>query len=674
VTRRPGQPRRLLDGGAQWPGEGSAADLLGRSLPTPEPDDFAQKRIWRMVSAGLPGSGRPKARRWVMALATMTAATGAAMFIFLRNGLGTEPPARLELTAGTVLAAAPEGSWNTVEAGVTLPEATRLRTDHQSRAIVATSRSAVLLSPATDLALESLGQSTFLRLSGGEVVAQVEPRLKREAFVVQTTRYRVTVKGTIFSVRERAADDVSVSVSRGLVEVSGDGKVWHVPAGHSWQSRDPEAQAADNIPARDRDLLEPAAVPGPRSSIRVEGANDLQVSEGGVEIGPPPVTWDAPVGSYHFVGTASAGKAEGDATTSAGVPVTVRLVVTAPVVLAVDNSVNTPPAPKPSSEASTPTPPSAPLTVSAPEEATVQEHRNAPHYRTRKGSAKSESKSAPKVALALEPRASIGASSSTTTAPVAEQGDQTPWAAPPSITEPAPSPAQSSPTTPLPSPATQPQKGVAALSPQEQPQKPPTPAPAPQGQISTADAYSSAVALMHDGRNEDAAREFELIAQGHGAHAGLALVELARLRQRRLGDPDGALRAYLRYEKEYPEGALMQEVELSVIELRLERSDLAGALSQMDRFLDEHPNSEKAPEVHLLRGNVLRDRGDCKGAIREYRHVTGATIEDDALYFTAACQQKLGNEDEAAGTLRDYVTRFPSGRHLREAQQALTGR
>src|SRR5579872_2419646 len=187
----------------------------------------------------------------------------------------------------------------------------------------------MVVSPGTDVGLESLGEASFLRLSAGEVVASVEPRQAGHHFVIQTTRYTVTVKGTIFSVRERGPDDVVVSVSRGLVEVSGPGGAWDVPAGHSWSSKTPAALGTDTIVTRDRSLLEPAGTSGQRSGIRVDGPEGTVVSEGGVEIGPSPVSWNAPVGHYHFVGSTRGGKAEGDAATRAGVSATVHLVPSA---------------------------------------------------------------------------------------------------------------------------------------------------------------------------------------------------------------------------------------------------------------------------------------------------------------------------------------------------------
>ena len=65
--------------------------------------------------------------------------------------------------------------------------------------------------------------------------------------------------------------------------------------------------------------------------IQVQG-DGLEVSEGGLDLGPAPVSWNAPIGQYHFVGKAAAGQAEADAAASPGSSATVTLAV-APAVL-----------------------------------------------------------------------------------------------------------------------------------------------------------------------------------------------------------------------------------------------------------------------------------------------------------------------------------------------------
>ncbi|MHB8420886.1 MAG: outer membrane protein assembly factor BamD [Myxococcales bacterium] len=628
---------RLTQGGAERPGEKGAAELLAR-LPEPEADELAQERVWRALSpafprtrgtlwfsppaaawssGSVPAPGRP--RRWALALIPAAAATAAVLAFALRGAFAGPASARLAMTAGAVLAAAPEHGWSAAEAGARLPAASRLRTGGQARAVVALSRAALLVDPGSDLGLESLDRHVFLRLSGGRLVAEVERRRAGESFEVQTTRFRVTVKGTIFSVTERSADDVEVSVSRGLVEVSGAGSVWQVAAGQSWRSRTASERGADDIPAHDRQLLEETSNAGPLAPIRVTGPAGPEVSEEGVELGPTPLTWDAPVGRYHFVGS-TGGEAEGDAATSVGVGTTVALTVARHA-----TAIPTPTPTPTSTSTSTPTPASTPTPTAIHRPIVLNRH-------------------APSIVPAI------------------------------SKSEPAPAPAPKPELLArLDRPAAPPSAADFTTPPQPAPV--PFPAPPPPPPIVVApDRYAEAVSLSRSGRYHEAEQALEAIAGSRGPHADLALYDLGRLRQTRLGDAAGALRAFVRYEAEYPKGSLAQEVELSAIEIELGRDDLPGALSQMQRFLAEHPDSERAPEVHVLRGDALRQRGDCRGALREYARGGGSGREDDALYFTAFCQQRLGEAEDAADSLRNYLKTFPNGHHLREVRAALGGR
>ncbi len=279
MTRPPEEPRPLLNGGAESPDDQAAALLLSR-LPAVREDRVARERIRRAL-----GQARRRPHWEWRPLAALAGAGVAVVALVLSFGSGAkrQAPAILELAAGHVLLGAAQGDWFGGQAGACLAAESRVRTDGTSRAMISLARSAVVAEAATDVGLEALGPDTLLRLSGGRLVAEVDPRRANESFVILTTRYRVTVKGTIFSVREQAPDDVEVSVSRGRVEVAGAGEVWSVAAGQLWSSRHPSALAKDSITEAERRLLDGAIHPGPRSPIEVVGDN-LLVSAGGVQL------------------------------------------------------------------------------------------------------------------------------------------------------------------------------------------------------------------------------------------------------------------------------------------------------------------------------------------------------------------------------------------------------
>ena len=204
----------------------------------------------------------------------------------------------------------------------------------------------------------------------------------------------------------------------------------------------------------------------------------------------------------------------------------------------------------------------------------------------------------------------------------------------------------------------------------------PLPAPPESSRVATADAsdaYTKAKQLLARGEPAAAAAAFTSIVERRGPHRELALYELGRVRQRELGDTDGALAAFRRYRADFPAGALSREVELSLIDLELGRgqpADRAAALEGISAFLRDNPASERGAEMHLLRGNLLRERGDCADAILDYQQAGGSSA-GDALWFTAFCQRKLGQQSQAQSSLRDYLVHFPSGVHRAEATAAL---
>src|SRR5262249_23275259 len=116
--------------------------------------------------------------------------------------------------------------------------------------------------------------------------------------------------------------------------------------------------------------------------------------------------------------------------------------------------------------------------------------------------------------------------------------------------------------------------------------------------------------LERDHHYDEAAQLFAQVADAHGTRSALALYELGHLQQQNLAQPDRALATFERYQREYPQGTLSQEVEISIIELQLGRRAYDDALTRMNAFLSQHANSERASEVHLRRADVLRARGD----------------------------------------------------------------
>jgi ferric-dicitrate binding protein FerR (iron transport regulator) len=166
-----------------------------------------------------------------------------------------------------------------------------------------------------------------------------------------------------------------------------------------------------------------------------------------------------------------------------------------------------------------------------------------------------------------------------------------------------------------------------------------------------------------------------MLAAG-GPLAEIAQYEIGVIEDEDLRDPRQAVVTWDRYRTRYPGGLLRTEADLSVIEALSRTGERGRALAEAREFLTRHPNSERRSEVARLAGDLTRERGDCAGAIALYDQALSsrpATDDaDDASFHRAACLGRAGDARGSAG-LREYLKRFPLGRHAGEAQRLLSG-
>jgi hypothetical protein len=80
--------------------------------------------------------------------------------------------------------------------------------------------------------------------------------------------------------------------------------------------------------------------------------------------------------------------------------------------------------------------------------------------------------------------------------------------------------------------------------------------------------------------------------------------------------------------------------------------------------------------VARVAGDLSRTHGDCKTAVGFYETAARARGEsataDDASFHRAACLAALGDA-RAAAAAREYLARFPLGRHAVDVQRLLAG-
>jgi outer membrane protein assembly factor BamD (BamD/ComL family) len=171
------------------------------------------------------------------------------------------------------------------------------------------------------------------------------------------------------------------------------------------------------------------------------------------------------------------------------------------------------------------------------------------------------------------------------------------------------------------------------------------------------------------------ARYQRMVAEG-GPQAEVALYEMAVIQGEDLHDWRQALDTWGRYRQQHPAGLLRPEADISVIEALTRLGDQPRALAEARAFLDRHPASERRAEVARIAGDIQRRRGDCRAAIAFYDLAARARQStpdvDDATFHRAACLAWLG-DGRAQAAARDYLSRFPFGRHAAEVQRLLAG-
>jgi len=159
-------------------------------------------------------------------------------------------------------------------------------------------------------------------------------------------------------------------------------------------------------------------------------------------------------------------------------------------------------------------------------------------------------------------------------------------------------------------------------------------------------------------------------ARGSDLRAQVALYEAARLYRDALGDVGRAITTLRELRQRFPGGALSAEAELSLAELLPRVGKYREALEVSAATLASRPGRDRADQLHLLRGDLLRaGLGDCAAASLEYAAADGArheSVADPAAFGHALCLEKLGRATEARVAFERYLTR-PNARHASEA-------
>ena len=196
--------------------------------------------------------------------------------------------------------------------------------------------------------------------------------------------------------------------------------------------------------------------------------------------------------------------------------------------------------------------------------------------------------------------------------------------------------------------------------------------PAPAPDLKDAAPAPDCLSLARRGQTRDAEACFLKRAEGSGLGAEMALYEVARLRRDVLADADGALRALTEYGRRFPSGSLRREADMSQLELLVQLGRSEDALKQSDALLSSSASGERAAELHLLRGHILRKaQSRFAAAAREYELAENAGAHGgETTYFRALCLDALGRTAEAAALFSQYLEQ-PQRPYAEDAKRRL---
>jgi hypothetical protein len=195
--------------------------------------------------------------------------------------------------------------------------------------------------------------------------------------------------------------------------------------------------------------------------------------------------------------------------------------------------------------------------------------------------------------------------------------------------------------------------------------------PEPAVKAKEASSAPDCLGLARQGQTRSAEGCFLERARGSGLAAEMALYEVARLRRDVLADADGALRALAEYRSRFPAGSLRREADMSQLELLLQLGRSEDVLKQSDELLSSSSSGERASELRLLRGHVLRKQSRFTAAAREYELAEGAGVRAaEATYFRAICLEASGRASEAATAFAKYLEQ-PQRPYAEDARRRL---
>lgn len=180
--------------------------------------------------------------------------------------------------------------------------------------------------------------------------------------------------------------------------------------------------------------------------------------------------------------------------------------------------------------------------------------------------------------------------------------------------------------------------------------------------------YFGAVSAMSKGDYAEAAEQFGRLLHIHpqGPFAEQAGFLLAQCHQQN-DSMDKAIEQY-RHVLQQKNGQYVPDALAALGTLLYQKGDYAEAGETLDRLINDFPQSPLLPTARLQRGRVWFEQGQYDRALELFRRLDGAEsrVADEAAYWTAKCQLRLGDAAGAADRLGDALQKFSASPLLPE--------
>jgi TolA-binding protein len=127
------------------------------------------------------------------------------------------------------------------------------------------------------------------------------------------------------------------------------------------------------------------------------------------------------------------------------------------------------------------------------------------------------------------------------------------------------------------------------------------------------------------------------------------------------------------YLKDFPAGLWAEESFYRLIKIKQVFKKDKDAMDLIIKYLDNHPNAEKAAELCYHYALTLRINEDYTKALEYYKRIlkqySKSKYHEDALYWAGACFENIGEKNVENKFLRMYIEAYPKGKWINKVRE-----